>query len=612
MASTTIRELNSYDGVIAVGGDGFFNEILNGLLSSRHHAPYPPAPTDLVHSVANDDSFFVSDPNETVTESSCQNEDQSPLLLRPRHNGSGFSNFRKEDGSCNTDQDPEFPLPNEQFRFGIIPAGSTDAIVICTTGTRDPITAALHIVLGKRVCLDIAQVVRWKTTSTSRIEPCVRYAASFAGYGFYGDVITESEKYRWMGPKRYDYAGTKVFLRHRSYEAEIGYLEVKSEKSNSTPEGGRPVSRIRALRGPPKSERVICRVNCNVCNTKSMRTYPRGSPPYSHPEESRWLKSKGRFLSIGAAVISCRNDRAPDGLVADAHLSDGFLHLILIKDCPHAFYLWHLTQLARKGGNPLNHDFVEHHKILSISATREQDLWNGLFNVHISPLPATLQHPVDISILWISIQTISALIMCGISHTITTIRERHALACHPRMVMIERDSLGYSTHDHPSYIALIMCKISRISHTITTIRVLSSLGNACIPIALRTSFKAVYPWHGRGTSTLLLNGALSTFWWKIRLQDSAMGKGAQFCYALFMYVILDASFSHKVVAYWGEGTQFNAPVQRDPLAGVSFRGRSYRLNGSTRTSTPTNTSEQQPNPAAGGPFRGRSYRLSGR
>ena len=28
------------------------------------------------------------------------------------------------------DQDPEFPIPNEQFRFGIIPAGSTDAIVM--------------------------------------------------------------------------------------------------------------------------------------------------------------------------------------------------------------------------------------------------------------------------------------------------------------------------------------------------------------------------------------------------------------------------------------------------------------------------------------------------
>lgn len=37
-------------------------------------------------------------------------------------------------------------------------------------------------------------------------------------YGFYGDVITESEKYRWMGPKRYDYAGTMVFLKHRYRE----------------------------------------------------------------------------------------------------------------------------------------------------------------------------------------------------------------------------------------------------------------------------------------------------------------------------------------------------------------------------------------------------------
>ncbi|KAF1894006.1 hypothetical protein Lal_00003921 [Lupinus albus] len=128
---------------------------------------------------------------------------------------------------------------------------------LVTTGARDPITSALQIVLGKRVHLDIAQVVRWKTTPMSEVESYVRYAASFSGilkfyindlkYGFYGDVITESEKYRWMGPKRYDYAGTMVFLRH----------------------------------------------------------------------------------SVGAAVISCRNEKAPDG----------FLHLILIRDCPHASYL---------------------------------------------------------------------------------------------------------------------------------------------------------------------------------------------------------------------------------------------------------------------------------
>ncbi|KAG7966265.1 hypothetical protein I3843_08G041700 [Carya illinoinensis] len=365
MASTSNQELYSYDGVVAVGGDGFFNEILNGFLSSRHKAPYPPSPTDIIHSADGHGSSLVHHGSSgTVAETSYRNEDGSPLL------SSTVQNFN---------QDRDFPFSEEQFRFGIIPAGSTDAIVI-TTGTRDPITSALHIVLGKRVCLDVAQVVRWKTTSASKLDPCVRYAASFAGYGFYGDVITESEKYLWMGPKRYDYAGTKVFMRLRSYEAEVAYLEVESGEANSTSGRGHVSSSIRALWSPNKSERVVCRVNCAICNDKPIHV-SMGDPQtttYSRPEKTRWLRSKGRFLSIGAAVISCRNERAPDGLVADAHLSDGFLNLILIKDCPHALYLWHLTQLARRGGTPLNFKFVEHHKTTAFVFTSfgNESVWN--------------------------------------------------------------------------------------------------------------------------------------------------------------------------------------------------------------------------------------------
>ncbi|XP_041021483.1 ceramide kinase isoform X2 [Juglans microcarpa x Juglans regia] len=373
MASTLNQELYSYDGVVAVGGDGFFNEILNGFLSSRHKAPYPPSPTDIIHSAdGNGSSLIHHGSSGTVAATSYQKEDESPLLSSTmQQNGSGFANFN---------QDRDFRFSEEQFRFGIIPAGSTDAIVMCTTGTRDPITSALHIVLGKRVCLDVAQVVRWKTTSASKLDPCVRYAASFAGYGFYGDVITESEKYRWMGPKRYDYAGTKVFLRHRSYEAEVAYLEVKSGETNSTSGRAHASSSIQALWTPNKSERVVCRVNCAICNDKPIHVSMEDSQAttYSRPEETRWLRSKGRFLSIGAAVISCRNERAPDGLVADAHLSDGFLNLILIKDCPHALYLWHLTQLARRGGTPLNFKFVEHHKTTAFVFTSfgTESVWN--------------------------------------------------------------------------------------------------------------------------------------------------------------------------------------------------------------------------------------------
>lgn len=30
---------------------------------------------------------------------------------------------------------------------------------------------------------------------------------SLLGYGFYGDILKDSEKKRWMGPMRYDYSG---------------------------------------------------------------------------------------------------------------------------------------------------------------------------------------------------------------------------------------------------------------------------------------------------------------------------------------------------------------------------------------------------------------------
>ncbi|XP_065871698.1 ceramide kinase isoform X2 [Euphorbia lathyris] len=386
MASIANQELSLYDGVIAIGGDGFFNEILNGFLLSRHKAPHPPSPSDFIHYDGSKRNSVDHDPNAKVRETAKQNEEHSPLISNSLCNGSGLGNSRNEDVPCNKDEDLEFPRLREQLRFGIIPAGSTDAIVMCTTGTRDPVTSALHIVLGKRIYLDIAQVVRWKTSLSSDIEPFVRYAASFAGYGFYGDVITESEKYRWMGPKRYDYAGTKVFLRHRSYEAEVSYIQTEPEKTNSTTGKGNTFSRLRSVCGPEKVERAVCRTNCDVCNAKPATRSPR-STPYSRPEESRWRRCKGHFLSVGAAVISNRNERAPDGLVADAHLSDGFLHLLLIRDCPRALYLWHLTQLAKRGGKPWNFEFVEHHKTPAFTFTSfgDESVWNldgELFHAH--------------------------------------------------------------------------------------------------------------------------------------------------------------------------------------------------------------------------------------
>lgn len=35
----------------------------------------------------------------------------------------------------------------------------------------------------------------------------LRYSVSLLGYGFYGDVLSDSERKRWMGPARYDLSG---------------------------------------------------------------------------------------------------------------------------------------------------------------------------------------------------------------------------------------------------------------------------------------------------------------------------------------------------------------------------------------------------------------------
>lgn len=130
----------------------------------------------------------------------------------------------------------------------------------------------------------------------------------------------------------------------RSYEAKIAFLE--SPNMNSLTEstegdvtGAQPL-RFRQNR----PHKIICRANCFVC--KEASTSGQNSEDEiadssrTIRDNPKWVWSEGRFLSVGAAVISCRNERAPDGLVADAHLSDGFLHLLLIRDCPLPLYLW--------------------------------------------------------------------------------------------------------------------------------------------------------------------------------------------------------------------------------------------------------------------------------
>lgn len=458
--------LMDLDGVIVVGGDGLFNEVLNGFLLRRHRAKWPikpynfershegssvkcesrghniklekrkeveiltafaepdekvdlmtlPASTDLhpllenltsadmavskkpsTYSLISDSkddnggSSKINKVTSAMTTNSCSDSVCDYGCIQFKEGGfvipnSPVTTILREEQRSRPDficSDPGSVLCNPKFRLGIIPAGSTDSIAISTTGSRDPATSALHIILGKSMPLDIVRLIGWKSSSTTEEErPRVRYAASFAGYGFYGDVIKESEPNRWMGPLRYDYAGTKVFLKHKLYEAEVSYVELPEgmANSNAVPHQSPEVVSWQRKLAKSRLSRKICRMNCGICakGIDFSDLDDSSSSSVALQKKPRWRCSKGSFISVGAAVISCRNDKAPNGVAATAHLADGFLHLILVKECSRPAYLWHLIQLTREESNPLDFSFIEEHKTpqFNFISYGEESIWN--------------------------------------------------------------------------------------------------------------------------------------------------------------------------------------------------------------------------------------------
>ena len=95
--------------------------------------------------------------------------------------------------------DPNAILAGPKLPVGVIPSGSTDTVAYSLHGTTDVQTAAIHIIFGDTAGLDLSSV--------HGNDSLLRFYASVLSYGYLGDVIRESEKFRWMGPQRYDYSG---------------------------------------------------------------------------------------------------------------------------------------------------------------------------------------------------------------------------------------------------------------------------------------------------------------------------------------------------------------------------------------------------------------------
>ncbi|XP_040886205.1 ceramide kinase isoform X2 [Toxotes jaculatrix] len=275
----TEANLDKYDGVVCVGGDGMFSEILHGLVTR----------TQTDHGV---------DQNQ-----------------------------------------PDAQLAPCSLHIGIIPAGSTDCICFATVGTNDPVTSALHIIVGDSQPMDVCSV--------HHHDVFLRYSVSLLGYGFYGDVLTDSERKRWLGPARYDLSGVKTFLNHNYYEGTISFLPAEGDT------------------GSPR-DKLQCRSGCHVCrhkpSSKDKQREVSGEKEKSEKDSSGWSVIRGKFIAINAASMSCACPRSPKGLSPSAHLADGTTDLILVRKCSRLDFFRHLLRHTNKE-DQFDHSFVEVHRV---------------------------------------------------------------------------------------------------------------------------------------------------------------------------------------------------------------------------------------------------------
>ncbi|KAG0369098.1 Sphingosine kinase 1 [Mortierella sp. AD032] len=111
--------------------------------------------------------------------------------------------------------------------IGIIPAGSGNAIGT-SIGTISPIVATLAVIRGETSKLDIF--------SLSQLNKPRIYSMLSFSWGMMADSDIESDKYRWLGPLRFEVAGLIRMIKLRRYPGKIYVLPPKYQETLSTSE----------------------------------------------------------------------------------------------------------------------------------------------------------------------------------------------------------------------------------------------------------------------------------------------------------------------------------------------------------------------------------------
>lgn len=126
--------------------------------------------------------------------------------------------------------DPNSSLSALDIPIAMIPTGTGNGVAENNTGTKDVLTAALHVVKGK-------------TTSTNLLalysgNKLLGFGGTASTYGFMTDLLYYSDrKFRWLGRSRYFFVPMWMFLckshTNRVFDANVTYHTPINEQKNS-------------------------------------------------------------------------------------------------------------------------------------------------------------------------------------------------------------------------------------------------------------------------------------------------------------------------------------------------------------------------------------------
>ncbi|EPS68311.1 d-erythro-sphingosine kinase, partial [Genlisea aurea] len=218
--------------------------------------------------------------------------------------------------------------------LGIVPAGSGNgmakSLLYASGEPCSPSHATLCIIRGHKRSLDIATVAQGETKFFSML---------MMAWGLVADIDIESERYRWMGGIRFDFYGLQRILSLRRYDGSILFVPAAGYESF-----GEPLD----FENQILIEEII----------KSGDEVGYQGPEFDS-KSLNWRKIDGPFISVWLHNVPWGSETTM--AAPSAEFSDGYIDLVLIKDCPKLPLLMLMT--AMNSGGHVKFPYVSYLKV---------------------------------------------------------------------------------------------------------------------------------------------------------------------------------------------------------------------------------------------------------